>query len=229
MADLDIKDAKMLVDQLTTVGHPMIEGARLATAMDLVEWCKGGVFRGVPSTPLQQATELVQNARLTFGDWTKAGGTTALRSLFRTKFEPAKLGPERKPFESSPTPEQRAAWQQQYGDPDPEYASRLLKKQSAYEKKTNHASARKGIFWQSIRDPMYYVEGPGRLLYQKDRDDSEFRAKEKRDDRIYWYQAHEKNKKLNPDDVAAFRLELDQYGWDALMKYDWTAATGTKK
>jgi hypothetical protein len=86
MAELDMKDAELLADQLCTIGHSPVHGARIGTAQDLCEWCKGGIFGGRPWTPLEQATELVREARNTFGDWNKAGGTTALLALFRQKF-----------------------------------------------------------------------------------------------------------------------------------------------
>ena len=59
MADLDMQTAQMLVDQLITVGHPMLAGARVATALDLVAWCKGGIYDGRPWTPAEQAAATV--------------------------------------------------------------------------------------------------------------------------------------------------------------------------
>jgi hypothetical protein len=91
VADLDMKDAEVLADSLCTINHPMLQAARLSTAMDLHDWCHGGIFEGRPWTPLEQANALVQEARLTFGDWAKAGGTTALLAIYRAKFpEPLK-------------------------------------------------------------------------------------------------------------------------------------------
>lgn len=88
MADLDMKDAELAAGQLTTIGHPMKPEWLLATAQDLNEWCKGGIYGGVPWTPAQQANALVQKARLTFGEWSRAGGTTALYALFQQMFPP---------------------------------------------------------------------------------------------------------------------------------------------
>ena len=82
MANLDMKDAEILAGQLATIGHPYGAVAILATAQDLVDWCRGGIFGGRPWTPAEQAGALVKEARLTLGNWEKAGGTTALRSLF---------------------------------------------------------------------------------------------------------------------------------------------------
>jgi hypothetical protein len=86
MADLEMKAAEVLAGQLTTIGHPMKPDWLLATANDLVEWCKGGIFGGRPWMPAEQAGALVKEARMTLGDWQKAGGTTALLSLFRAMF-----------------------------------------------------------------------------------------------------------------------------------------------
>ena len=86
MANLDMKDAEILAGQLATIGHPYGAVAVLATAQDLIDWCKGGIFGGRPWTPSEQAGALVHEARTTFGEWNKAGGTTALLALFRGMF-----------------------------------------------------------------------------------------------------------------------------------------------
>ena len=91
MADLDMKDAEILAGQLETIGHPYGRVATLATAQDLVDWCKGGFLAGRPWTPAEQATALVHKARMTFGDWTKAGGTTAFAALYQNMFPQQKI------------------------------------------------------------------------------------------------------------------------------------------
>jgi hypothetical protein len=207
VADLDMKYAMMCAGQLTTIGHPLMEIALKATAADLVSWCKGGIFGGRPWTPADQASDLVQEARLTFGNWEKAGGTTALRRLFYSKFDPTKLGAERQVFDSK-------KWEEQYGPPDPAVPSRIGKMLKAT--KAENAATWKAVLWQAIRDAFYYTEGPGI---------SEIRAYadpvERSVSRDFWAAAAVQYEQTRPAEVAAFRQELAQYGWAELRAFDW--------
>ncbi len=94
MAELDMKDAMVLAESLITIGHPRQAGSVMATAMDLHDWCKGTIFEGRPWTPLEQATALVQEVRLTWEDgWPEKGGTRKLYALFRAKYAPTQWKP----------------------------------------------------------------------------------------------------------------------------------------
>lgn len=86
MATLTFEVALQMAGSLTTIGHPYAKPALDATAMDLMKWCKGGIFDGRVWTAEQMAEAMVEEARTTWGDWTEAGGTTALRALFKAKF-----------------------------------------------------------------------------------------------------------------------------------------------
>jgi len=83
--------AKKLAESLTTIGHPRFEAAVVATAVDLVEWCKGAFIGGVVWSAEAQAEWLVREARQNWPQgWPERGGTPALHETFRQKFCPPK-------------------------------------------------------------------------------------------------------------------------------------------
>ena len=112
MAELPFPVAQTLAASLVTIGHPYIQAAINATAMDLIQWCKGSFIDGCNWSPEQQAREITETARATWeGGWPENGGTKRLLELFRAKFEPGKLGPERQLLDSK-------KWEEKYGPPD---------------------------------------------------------------------------------------------------------------
>lgn len=91
MADeLTMELAIKLAESLTTIGHPRMAGAILATAQDLLEWCTGAILKGAAWSPARQAQWLVDTARRDWAEegWPERGGTGRLRDLFRKKFLP---------------------------------------------------------------------------------------------------------------------------------------------
>jgi hypothetical protein len=74
---------------LTTIGHPRIQGAIDATAMDLITWCKGAIIQGRIVTAEQQAEGLVNEARTGWDEWPEKGGTRQLLNLFRSRYSPS--------------------------------------------------------------------------------------------------------------------------------------------
>jgi len=102
MADLSFDLAISLARSLTTIkGCSRFEDAINATAHDLVRWCKGAVIGRQIWSPEDQALWLVTEARETWSEWTC---TADLRTLFRKKFEPQQLAPERKVFDPGVKP-----------------------------------------------------------------------------------------------------------------------------
>jgi hypothetical protein len=91
MADLDIGKAKLLAGMLVTAGHPFAGSAILATASDLVRWCKGAVIDGRIVTPEQQAQALIDEVRTEWDGWPENGGTRQLLQLFRSKYSKVTL------------------------------------------------------------------------------------------------------------------------------------------
>ena len=68
-------------------------------------------------------------------------------------------------------------------------------------------SEKRAMLWQAIRDSLYYTEGPG-----SGRPDQ------------FWSAATEKHKRNHPAEVAAFRVQLAESGWERLMAVDWLKA-----
>jgi hypothetical protein len=211
MADISVQDALVLAESLTTIGHPKYPpGALMATAMDIQGWCKGGIFDGRPWTPLEQAAAIVEEARTTWeGGWPDKGGTMRLFCLFRAKFDRAKLGAER---QSIDVKKQQEHWEQKYGPPDPAFASSLLRVAT----KAEHAASRKAMLWQAVRDCLYYESPRGRADLAQIEDKNERINAYK-----HWREAAVRIRRDHPAEVAGFCVELEQYGWDALMRFDW--------
>jgi hypothetical protein len=110
-----------------------------------------------------------------------------------------------------PPVDQRQQWEKEYGPPDLEWSQRFAEGATATAltvdpaaRKRQHQEERRAMLWQAIRDSLYYTEGPGSGRPSD-----------------FWQTAMEKHKRNHPDEVAAFRLELQQSGWDNLMAYDW--------
>jgi hypothetical protein len=85
MADeLAFEKAMAMARSLTTIeGFPRFEDAILATANDLMDWCRGAIIEGRPWSAERQAAWLVAEARLNWRKWT---GTGDFLALFCTKF-----------------------------------------------------------------------------------------------------------------------------------------------
>ena len=113
------------------------------------------------------------------------------------------------------TVDQRKQWEAEYGPPDAMWSSNLVQeltgkaaKMDPAERKRQHGEERRAMLWQAIRDSLYYTEGPG-----GSRPDG------------FWMQAAEKHQRNHPAEVAAFRVELCESGWEKLMAYDWAKGT----
>jgi hypothetical protein len=106
------------------------------------------------------------------------------------------------------TVDQRKEWEAKYGPPDPMWSANLVStlagKPDPIARNRQHQEERRAMLWQAIRDSLYYTEGPGSGRPSD-----------------FWQAAAEGQKRNHPDEVAAFRLELQQSGWDNLMAYDW--------
>ncbi len=114
-----------------------------------------------------------------------------------------------------PPVDQRAQWEKEYGPPDPEWSRKFAegadKTTPAVDpiaRKRQYQEERRAMLWQAIRDSLYYTEGPGSA---------------RPDD--FWATAARKHQKNHPEEVAAFRAELQQSSWDKLMAYDWVRGT----
>ena len=96
MADhLTFDQAIGFAERLQTIGHPYGKGAVLATAEDLMEWCKGVILPGGAFLTAEgQAEKLIRRAREEWTDgWPEKGGTAKLYELFRKLFvAPVKPG-----------------------------------------------------------------------------------------------------------------------------------------
>ncbi len=88
MADLTNEDALALASSLITIGHPFSPLAVQATALDLIEMCKGKVLGpGQILTPYEQAKKLIDRARSSWEEgWPERGGTRKLQLLFQEMF-----------------------------------------------------------------------------------------------------------------------------------------------
>lgn len=89
MADLKFEIAQGLVGSLLTAGHPYQQSAINATALLLIKLCKGAIVNGVPWSPEQQATALVEEAALWEGGWPDKGGPKQLLDLYKVRFKSA--------------------------------------------------------------------------------------------------------------------------------------------
>lgn len=108
--------------------------------------------------------------------------------------------------------DQRAEWKAKYGKPDPAWSRRLVTAANV-----NYSEERRAMLWQSIRDGIFYTETPmGR---------ADLATIDDKDERIsafkFWRQAAQRNLREHPSEVAAFREQLNQTGWDELMVYHW--------
>ena len=112
-----------------------------------------------------------------------------------------------------PKVDQKAEWEAKYGKPDPGWSERFQARAAAAvpspgidpeARKRQFSAESRAVLWQAIRDSLYYDEGPG-----SGRPDS------------FWHEAAQKHKRNHPAEVAAFRLQLQQSGWDVLMAVDW--------
>lgn len=205
---LELPVAVTLAKTLKTVpGFSWDEENINATAGDLVSWCVGAIVNNELWPAEAQARWLVGEARR---NWDKWMSTAGLYSLFRARFNPP---PEQRPFDSGLTPEQKAELRAQYGPPDPAFKEKLL----AVPTLAEHKGMRKAVLWQAVRDSVYYTEGPGKIEL-----DNKLGREERSASRAFWRQAMDKHNRDHAADIAAFRLELEQHGWDELMKFDWT-------
>src|ERR1017187_9494573 len=123
--------------------------------------------------------------------------------------------------------DQHAEWEREYGPPDLAWSRRFA--QGATEnaptvdpqaRKRQHQEERRAMLWQAIRDSIYYTEGPGKIEL-----DNTLGAKERNFSRQFWRDAANRNPKNHPEEVAAFRAELQESSWDKLMAYDWVRGT----
>lgn len=113
-----------------------------------------------------------------------------------------------------PKLDQRAEWESKYGKPDTGWSERFAERAAnavpspgrvdPEARKRQYGEERRAMLRQAIRDSLYYTEGPG-----SGRPDS------------FWHEAVQKHKRNHPAEVAAFRLQLQQSGWDVLMAVDW--------
>jgi len=210
LAELPFPVAQTLAASLVTIGHPYIQAAINATAMDLIQWCKGSFVDGCNWSPEQQAREITETARATWeGGWPENGGTKRLLELFRARFEPGKLGPERQLLDSK-------KWEEKYGPPDPTFAARLIA-----PTKEEHSQMKRDGLWTAIRDTLYYTSGPGKSRLLRDSTDTQEEARDKREDRKYWWDHLNMHKQRHPEQMEQFRVDLEKYGWDELMKFDY--------
>jgi hypothetical protein len=112
------------------------------------------------------------------------------------------------------TVDQRKEWEAKYGPPDTAFSRRIRQmagtatdKPAPADPETirrQYAEEKRCMLWQAIRDSLYYTEGPGG-----------------RGPDQFWGAAAEKHKRNHPAEVAAFRAQLAESGWDVLMQVDW--------
>ena len=110
------------------------------------------------------------------------------------------------------TVDQRKEWEAKYGPPDPMWSDRFMAgamgtsipKIDPVDRRRQHVEEKRAMLWQAIRDSLYYTEGPG----ARGPDD-------------FWYEAAEKHKRNHPAEATAFRIQLEESGWDVLMAVDW--------
>lgn len=108
------------------------------------------------------------------------------------------------------TVDQRKEWEAKYGKPDPMWSQNLVNELAGKvrvdpaERRILHDQERRAMLWQAIRDSIYYTEGPGATRPFG-----------------FWMESAEKHERNHPNEVAAFRKELQDCGWLDLMEYDW--------
>jgi len=124
--------------------------------------------------------------------------------------------------------DQKKEWEAKYGKPDPGWSQRFTEGATANAptldpaaRKKQHREERRAMLWQAIRDSIFYTETPmGR---------AELARIDDKKDRIeaftFWRLAAERNQNNHPEEAAAFRVELQECGWDKLMVYDWANGT----
>jgi hypothetical protein len=106
-----------------------------------------------------------------------------------------------------PQIDQRTEWEKQYGKPDPNWSKNLI---------GSHAQQRARMLWQSIRDAVYYAEGPGKSRLAAIQD-----WKQRHADIEFWTGRMVRTCKNHAAELLVFRQELAARGWDELMKEDW--------
>jgi len=106
--------------------------------------------------------------------------------------------------------DQRKEWEHEYGKPDAEWSRRFEQAATGtvpnvdpVARKRQYQEQKRAMLWQAIRDSIYYTEGPGRKF------DS------------FWADAAAKHARNHPEEVAAFRVQLAESGWERLMPVDW--------
>ena len=119
--------------------------------------------------------------------------------------------------------DQRKEWEAKYGPPKPMWSQTLVNKLTAKtgsmdptERKRRHAEDRRAMLWQSIRDSIFYTEGPGKIEL-----DNMLGAKERNFSRKFWREAAQRNQENHSVDVALFRIELESCNWEELMQFNW--------
>jgi hypothetical protein len=113
-------------------------------------------------------------------------------------------------FEPKVDPKEQ--WEKEYGKPDVEWSRRMTSatgiasdvKVDPAERKRLYTEENRAVLWQAIRDSIYYTEGPGA-----------------RGPDQFWSAAMAKHNRNHPAEVAAFRVQLAECGWDQLMAVDW--------
>lgn len=115
-----------------------------------------------------------------------------------------------------PKVDPREQWEKEYGKPNPAWSADLSGKAAGMTatmdpqvRKQQYIEERRSMLWQAIRDSLYYTEGPG--------------AHGPND---FWNTAMKSHNRKHAPEVAAFRAELAQHGWDELMAFDWLKAKG---
>ena len=110
-----------------------------------------------------------------------------------------------------PKVDQKAEWDRQYGKPDPDWSRRMMAAATGLaapvdpmERKRQYADEKRAMLWQAIRDSIYYTEGPG-----------------SRGPDQFWSAAMDRHNRNHAVEVAAFRGQLAESGWERLMAVDW--------
>lgn len=95
-----------------------------------------------------------------------------------------------------------------------------MKHDAPWQTISGHRETLRSMFWQAIRDSLYYTETPmGRAELTRIDDEGERINAFK-----FWKDAAKRHYRDRADDVASFRAELAQHGWPALMEFDWMKA-----
>ena len=110
-------------------------------------------------------------------------------------------------FEAREPDEKR--WEREYGKPDPNWSKNLV---------GSHAQVKSRVLRQAIRDSVYYTEGPGKFELTQIED-----WRQRKADIEFWNRAMSQHCQEHADDMAAFRVELEERGWRELMKEDWAS------